>query len=162
MLGGGTCTYNPEPLADFFDAFLIGEGEEALGEILDSYARWQQKHPNRLARTSSDRQELLRELTAIPGLYVPSLYETEETDEGLLIPRPTAPEATPTVARSRENASMSDGSGRPITSPARTAAQNVAHDPAMPPSDTFLSKDRIRPNRPGCLVGDSSRRCSRS
>ncbi len=99
VLGGGTCTCNPEPLADFFDAFLIGEGEEAVEEILDTYDRWQQHHPNRDTRGSSDREELLRELAAIPGLYVPSLYEPEESDEGLLIPRPAAPEAGPTVKR---------------------------------------------------------------
>ncbi len=99
VLGGGACTGNPEPLADFFDAFLIGEGEEAVGEILDTYGRWQQDHPNRDTRSPSDREKLLRELAAIPGLYVPSLYEPEESDEGLLIPRPAAPEARPTVKR---------------------------------------------------------------
>ncbi len=99
VLGGGVCTCNPEPLAGFFDAFLIGEGEEAVGEILNTYDRWQQDHPNRETRSSSDREELLRELAAIPGLYVPSLYEPEESGEGLLIPRPAAPEARPTVKR---------------------------------------------------------------
>ncbi len=99
VLGGGVCTCNPEPLADFFDAFLIGEGEEAVGEILDTCDRWQQGHPNRDTRSSSDREELLHELAAIPGLYVPSLYEPEESGEGLLIPRPAAPEARPTVTR---------------------------------------------------------------
>jgi len=99
VLGGGSCTCNPEPLADFFDAFLIGEGEEAVGEILDTYGHWQQDHPNRDTRTLSDREELLHSLAAIPGLYVPSLYQPEESDEGLLIPRPTAPEARPTVTR---------------------------------------------------------------
>ncbi len=91
VLGGGSCTCNPEPLAIFFDAFLIGEGEEAVEEILDTYDRWQQAHPNRETRSTGNREELLRELAAIPGLYVPSLYEPEESDEGLLIPRPTAP-----------------------------------------------------------------------
>jgi len=99
VLGGGTCTGNPEPLAGFFDAFLIGEGEEAVGEILDTYGRWQHGHPNRDTRSPSDREELLRQLAAIPGLYVPSLYEPEESDEGLLIPRLAAPEARPTVKR---------------------------------------------------------------
>jgi len=99
VLGGGSCTCNPEPLAIFFDAFLIGEGEEAVGEILDTYDHWQQAHPNRETRSPGDRGELLRELAAIPGLYVPSLYEPEESDEGLLIPRPVAPEARPTVTR---------------------------------------------------------------
>ncbi len=99
VLGGGACTGNPEPLADFFDAFLIGEGEEAVGEILDTYDRWQQDHPNRGTRSPSDREELLHELAAIDGIYVPSLYEPEESSEGLLIPRPAAPEAKSTIKR---------------------------------------------------------------
>ncbi len=99
VLGGGPCACNPEPLAAFFDAFLIGEGEEAVGEILDICGQWQQAHPERGARTSANRTELLRQLARIPGMYVPSLYDAEESAEGLLIVKPAAPEAPTTVAR---------------------------------------------------------------
>src|SRR4051812_14156010 len=66
ILGGGPCTYNPEPVADFFDAFVIGEGEEVVHEITDAVAAWK--------RTNAPREELLWLLAEIPGVYVPSLF----------------------------------------------------------------------------------------
>ncbi|TMA19244.1 MAG: TIGR03960 family B12-binding radical SAM protein, partial [Deltaproteobacteria bacterium] len=66
ILGGGPCTYNPEPIADFFDAFVIGEGEEVVHEISDAVAAWK--------KTRSSRQDLLWLLAEIPGVYVPSLF----------------------------------------------------------------------------------------
>lgn len=68
VIGGGPCaTFNPEPLADFFDAFIIGEGEGVISEALDVIydAR----------RNGITRQELLRKLSKVAGIYVPSLYE---------------------------------------------------------------------------------------
>src|SRR5204862_1382973 len=64
VLGGGPCTANPEPLADFFDAFLVGDAEEALPRILDAYR-------DARARDLS-RRDLPAELAAIEGSYVPS------------------------------------------------------------------------------------------
>ena len=66
VLGGGPCTANPEPVADFFDAILIGDGEAALDEILDAV------RDGRAA--GDDRPSLLRRLIAIRGVYVPTLY----------------------------------------------------------------------------------------
>jgi radical SAM family uncharacterized protein len=66
VLGGGPCTANPEPVADFFDAILIGDGEAALDEILDVVIA------TRAARLA--RSEILRRLAAIRGVYVPQLY----------------------------------------------------------------------------------------
>ncbi len=66
VIGGGPCTANPEPVADFFDAILIGDGVAALDEILDTV---------RDARTEAvDREEILRRLAQVEGVYVPSLY----------------------------------------------------------------------------------------
>jgi radical SAM family uncharacterized protein/radical SAM-linked protein len=66
VIGGGPCTANPEPVADFFDAILIGDGEAALDEMLDTI---------RDGRASgSARDEILRRLAAVEGVYVPSLY----------------------------------------------------------------------------------------
>lgn len=68
VIGGGPCaTFNPEPLADFFDAFIIGEGEGVISEALEIIydAR----------RNGVARQELLQKLSKIAGIYVPSLYE---------------------------------------------------------------------------------------
>src|SRR3989442_1357914 len=66
ILGGGPCTYNPEPVADFFDAFVIGEGEEVVHEISDAAADWK--------RGAGSREDLLWLLAEIPGVYVPSLF----------------------------------------------------------------------------------------
>jgi len=67
VLGGGPCTANPEPIADFFDAFLVGDAEEALNVFLDGY---------REARARGlSRRELLVHLARIEGIYVPSLYD---------------------------------------------------------------------------------------
>src|SRR5437764_4176605 len=67
ILGGGPCTYNPEPVADFFDAFVIGEGEEVVHEISDAMASWK--------ASGAPREDLLWLLAEIPGVYVPSLFK---------------------------------------------------------------------------------------
>ena len=65
ILSGGPCAYNPEPLKDFVDAFLIGDGEEIFDEIFDVYKQLKAK--------SSPRAEILRKLADIEGVYVPSV-----------------------------------------------------------------------------------------
>lgn len=74
VIGGGTCCLNPEPVADFFDAFLLGDGEEAFPEMLDVIERC--KH------TDVPRKDTLLELAAIEGVYVPSLYRKVMSDDG--------------------------------------------------------------------------------
>ncbi|HHS12927.1 MAG TPA: TIGR03960 family B12-binding radical SAM protein [bacterium] len=66
VIAGGPCAFNPEPLADFFDAVVLGDGEEVFIEIAEKV---RQNRENRLSR-----RELLHALSAIPGVYVPSLY----------------------------------------------------------------------------------------
>ncbi|MGD9752810.1 MAG: TIGR03960 family B12-binding radical SAM protein [Acidimicrobiia bacterium] len=70
VIAGGHCTYNPEPLADFVDAFVLGDGEEVVGEINEVLARW--KHAG---KPDGSRGAVLRELAAVPGVYVPSMYD---------------------------------------------------------------------------------------
>jgi len=66
VIAGGPCAFNPEPVAPFFDAILIGEGEDAVVEIAEMH---------RTARKdTASRADVLRRLAAIPGVYVPSLY----------------------------------------------------------------------------------------
>jgi radical SAM family uncharacterized protein len=65
---GGHATFNPEPLADFVDAAVLGEGEEVVGEITEVLHEW-------IANGRSDRPAMLRRLATVPGVYVPSLYE---------------------------------------------------------------------------------------
>ncbi len=74
IIGGGPCAYNPEPLADIFDFFVLGEGEEVLNIILDTYNRWK--------GTGSSRREFLKEAALIEGVYVPSLYSVKYNKDG--------------------------------------------------------------------------------
>ncbi|MCD8232253.1 MAG: TIGR03960 family B12-binding radical SAM protein [Clostridiales bacterium] len=77
VIGGGPCTYNPEPLADFFDIFYIGEGETVYDALLDLY----KEHKNSGAYS---RKDFLREASRIPGIYVPSLYEVNYHEDGTI------------------------------------------------------------------------------
>jgi radical SAM family uncharacterized protein/radical SAM-linked protein len=74
VLGGGPCTANPEPVADFFDAFLIGDAEEALPRFLDGL---------RVAREAGlSRRDALASLATIDGIYVPSFYDVTYREDG--------------------------------------------------------------------------------
>ena len=83
VIAGGPCTVNPAPMSLFIDAFLIGDGEEAIKEILDIFYRW---------RTSGDdkRGSLLKALSEIEGIYVPSIHRFE-SHLSSLISRPSHP-----------------------------------------------------------------------
>ena len=86
VIGGGPCTYNPEPLADFFDLFYIGEGETSYFPLIDLYKQCR-------ARGAS-REEFLRSAARIPGIYVPSLYEVTYQPDGTIEAfTPLVPEA---------------------------------------------------------------------
>ena len=78
VLAGGHCTYNPEPLADFLDAAVLGDGEEVVGELHDVIAAWRATDVG-----SRDRRALHLSLAAIEGVYVPSLY-TPRYEGGVL------------------------------------------------------------------------------
>ena len=67
VIGGGPCSYNPEPIADFFDLFYIGEGETVYDELFDLYILCRNKEMSRF--------DFLREASKIPGIYVPLMYE---------------------------------------------------------------------------------------
>ncbi|TYO99108.1 radical SAM-linked protein/radical SAM family uncharacterized protein [Geothermobacter ehrlichii] len=73
---GGPCAYNPEPLADFFDLAVIGDGEEAVVEVCALVRQGR--------KSGWDRQRLLRELAAVEGVYVPSLYQVDYHPDGTL------------------------------------------------------------------------------
>ncbi len=66
VIAGGHAAFNPEPMHAFIDAFVMGEGEEVIHEIIDTYQIWKQSH--------ALRQDLLISLSTIPGVYVPGLY----------------------------------------------------------------------------------------
>ena len=78
VIGGGPCTYNPEPLAPFFDMFYIGEGETVYDELLDLYRDMKAACPDSL------RSRFLHEAAKIPGIYVPSLYSVTYHEDGTI------------------------------------------------------------------------------
>lgn len=76
VIVGGPCVYNPEPLADFFDFAVIGEGEEVLIEVMRCYKEWKREGK------PGGRQEFLQRVVKIKGIYVPSFYEAEYNEDG--------------------------------------------------------------------------------
>ena len=74
VIGGGPCTYNPEPIADFFDLFYIGEGETQYRRLFDWYIENRDK--------GGTRQDFLRGAARIPGIYVPQFYEELYNEDG--------------------------------------------------------------------------------
>ena len=76
VIGGGPCTYNPEPLAEFFDIFYIGEGETVYDELLDAYKEYRAAGKSRI--------EFLERAAQIEGLYVPMFYDAIYHEDGTL------------------------------------------------------------------------------
>ncbi len=75
VMVGGHCTFNPEPIADFVDVVVLGDGEEVVGEITDAIMSWR-------STGSSERRELLRTIARVEGCYVPSFYSPRYSDDG--------------------------------------------------------------------------------
>lgn len=76
VLGGGPCSYNPEPIADFFDLFYIGEGETVYDEVLDIYKE------NK--KNGGTRRDFLEKVAHVEGIYVPSFYEVEYNEDNTI------------------------------------------------------------------------------
>lgn len=74
VVGGGPCACNPEPIADFFDLFILGEGEEVNLELMDLYEKMRDE--------GASRSEFLKAAAKIEGIYVPSLYEISYHEDG--------------------------------------------------------------------------------
>lgn len=94
IIAGGSCVLNPEPMADFIDCFVIGDGEEVVFELLNCFRDWR----GRVKRVA--KKQLLTQLAAIPGIYVPSLYQVEYQADGLVSSfNPVVAEARPNIER---------------------------------------------------------------
>ena len=92
VIGGGPCTYNPEPLADFFDLFYIGEGEVQYDALLELYKEWKS--------SDASREDFLKKASQIPGIYVPSLYSVSYKEDGTIDKMiPLCPEAPEKVKK---------------------------------------------------------------
>lgn len=92
VVGGGPCSYNPEPIADFFDFFYIGEGETRYREIFDIYT----EHKN----AGGSRREFLKKICCLEGIYVPSFYDVSYHEDGTIkCMQPNIPEAPARITK---------------------------------------------------------------
>ena len=93
VIAGGGCAFNPEPMAEFIDLFVVGEGEEVVLELVDAFRRWKREG-------AGWKQELLREAARIPGIYVPSFYKVDYQSDGTVASvGPIVAEAKPLTER---------------------------------------------------------------
>lgn len=91
---GGHAAFNPEPLADFIDVAVLGEGEEVVGEITDIVREWKAS-----GRTEGSREAVLRALSQVPGVYVPSMYDVEYDRERTVSITPRHPDVPSLVVK---------------------------------------------------------------
>ena len=92
VVAGGPCAFNPEPLADFVDAFMIGDGEEVTLDVCRTIQAWK--------TSGQDRQACLKALAEIEGVYVPSLYDVTYHEDGTIAAmRPNCPQAPEKVRK---------------------------------------------------------------
>jgi radical SAM family uncharacterized protein len=93
VCAGGPCAYNPEPLADIIDFFMMGEGEELIGEVVDVYKQWKKDG-------KKDRQAFLIELAKLEGIYVPAFYDVTYNDDNTIKEiTPNRSEAKPVIKK---------------------------------------------------------------
>ena len=100
VIGGGPCTYNPEPIAEFFDIFYIGEGETRYRELLDLYKSCKKE--------GKSKEDFLHLVSKIPGMYVPSMYEVCYKEDGTIESFLTKYEDVPTTVLKEIEMNLSD------------------------------------------------------
>ena len=92
VIGGGPCVYNPEPIADFFDMFYIGEGETVYYDLMDAYKACK--------AAGMSRRDFLEKAAQIPGIYVPQLYDVTYHEDGTIADFvPNTASASPRIAK---------------------------------------------------------------
>ncbi|MBV9662279.1 MAG: TIGR03960 family B12-binding radical SAM protein [Acidimicrobiales bacterium] len=119
VVAGGHCTFNPEPLADFVDLFVIGDGEEVVGELTEAVRDWKAA-----PRTAGSRTNLLRHLSTVPGVYVPSCYRVEYDGPRLVAVTPRYPETPARV----EKRTIADLGAWPYPKQQLVPLTEVVHD----------------------------------
>jgi radical SAM family uncharacterized protein len=119
VVAGGHCTFNPEPLADFVDAFVIGDGEEVIAEITEVVGEWK-----RSGRSADSRAHLLRALARVPGVYVPSMYDVDYDGPRVVAVTPRYPDVPARV----EKRTISDLAAWPYPRHQLVPMTEVVHD----------------------------------
>ncbi len=127
VTAGGHCTYNPEPLADFVDFFVLGDGEEVVGDITDVIREWKAS-----GRAEGSREDLLRKLSSVTGVYVPSMYEisydAEPADGGTMRPISAIVPKYSDVPEEVEKATLADLAEWPYPKNQLVPLTEVVHD----------------------------------
>ena len=150
VIGGGPCTYNPEPIAPFFDLFYIGEGEVVYDKLFDTYLE------NK--KNGGTRQDFLKKACRIPGIYVPQFYEVTYHEDGTIAAfTPSIPEA-PEKIKKHDRGNVSGETGRAVyqgnTGPCRSG------DPArLYPRLPFLPGGYGVPSDKRARCGEVKRTC---
>ncbi|NLO83251.1 MAG: TIGR03960 family B12-binding radical SAM protein [Clostridiales bacterium] len=92
VIAGGPCAYNAEPLADFLDLVVMGDGEEVVDQLLDEYREWKKR--------GAARQDFLVRAAGIPGVYVPGFYDVDYNHDGTIRSiKPNRPDVPPVVRK---------------------------------------------------------------
>ena len=93
ICGGGPCAYNAEPVADIFDFFMMGEGEDVIHEVVDEYVKWKKSG-------KKNKRDYLEAIAEIEGVYVPSFYDVEYNEDNTVKSvTPNNPHAKPTIRK---------------------------------------------------------------
>jgi radical SAM family uncharacterized protein len=96
IIAGGSATLNPEPMADFIDFFVLGDGEEVIREVIDTFRTWK--------NSGAGKPDFLLEVSKIEGIYVPSLFQVEYQTNGTIKSfLPSVPDARPVIQRRMVN-----------------------------------------------------------
>lgn len=121
ICGGGPCAYNAEPVADIFDFFQLGEGEEMMHECVDVIKEWKKEG-------KKNKKDVLERLARIPGVYVPSFYDIEYNDDGTIKSiTPNNPNAPKTIMKRI----MKDFDNTPAPNTIIVPYGEVVHDRVM-------------------------------
>jgi len=123
VIAGGSCTHNPEPMADFVDLFVIGEGEEVLLELLEAVRLWKAGAKQGRSPARVERGRLLERLARIAGVYVPSLYRVSYRSDGMLAALDPLQAGVPAQVRKRILPRLGPAPTRPIV-----PAMEIVHD----------------------------------
>jgi len=118
VVAGGPCAFNVEPMADFFDFVVLGEGEEVIIEITEMVRSWK--------KSGRKRKELLEELCYVPGIYVPSFFSFKFRDNNTIEEVGTTLCGCPSIVRKRVLASLDKSSPFPVCD--LVPAIEIVHD----------------------------------
>ena len=119
VMAGGHATFNPEPLAEYVDVFVMGDGEEVIAELTEVLHEWKAS-----GRTEGSREHVLRELSHIVGVYVPAMYDVEYDGQTLVSVTPKYPDVPAQV----EKRTIADLGAYPYPKNQLVPLTEVVHD----------------------------------